>query len=203
MNLLTIKEFCTQADVKKAAVSRAVKAKNVVYFRGGNTKPIQIDADNQVNRAYIESMSAQRLTANMDDVIDGMVTILPADSEVDTETLESIKNDAARFAKHRADKERESVRKLKIQNKHLDAQYLEKDVIYNGLILYIDSIHSAIDRFFGVVVDDLGPRILAGGEVTPDIMQDSIDEGHKIIDDCKTQMLVKINQIVKDIEKKK
>ena len=201
MNLLSIKDFCILAGVKKAAITR-VKGKLVLYYRDGNTKPIQIDADNPVNKAYIESMNASRLNSSLDDAMQGVVTVLPPKGEIDTEMVESIKDDLSRYAKYRADKEKEAVKNLKIKNKHLDAQYLEKDVIYNGLILYIDSIHSAIDRFFGVVVDDLAPQILAAGEVTPGIMQASIDEGHKIIDECKLQMLLKINQIVKDIEKK-
>lgn len=201
MNLLTIKEFCDKAGVKKAAVSR-VKGTLVLYYRDGNTKPIQIDADNPVNRAYIESMNPSRLSSSIDDAMEANVTIIPAGGREDPEFTENLQDHMEQFAKGRAEKVKQEVKKLKIQNKHLDAQYLEKDVIYNGIILYLDSVHSAIDRFFGVVVDDLAPQILAAGEVTPSIMQASIDEGHKIIDECKNQFLVRINQIVKDIEKK-
>lgn len=203
MNLLTVKDFAEMAGVKKAAISRAKKALKVSYFRDGNTKPIQIDADDQLNRAYIESMNPSRMNNVIDEITESMVTVIPSDDDELSDLAEAVKDDLAKLAKGKADKVVQEVKKLKIQNKHLDAQYLEKDVIYNFVFLYFDVIHSAIDRFFGVVVDDLAPLILAAGEVTPAIMQSGIDEGHKIIDDCKNQMLLKINQIVKDIETKK
>lgn len=203
MNLLSVKELEEKAGVKKSAISRAVKSGNVKYYRDGNTKPKQIDADDPVNKAYIQSMNPARMSVAMDDITESMVTVLQPGEDELSELAESVKDDLAKLAKYKAEKEKESVKKLKIQNKHLDAQYLEKDVIYNGVILYIDSFHSAIDRYFGTVIDDLAVRILSAGEVTPEIFQTSIDEGHKIIDDYKNQMLVKINQIVKDIENKK
>jgi len=218
MNLVTIKEFGEIAKVKKAAISRAKKKKDIVYYGDGKTRPIKIDIDDPLNRNYINNQNTSRLSSSLNSNI-----LLPAvldnnnnkgkgpnkgdgddsNDDDDDDFTDGLILDQRRYVKGRADKIEKENTKLDIQNKHLDARYLDKETTLNVLIGYIDSFHSTIDRYFGNIVDDIGPSILAKGEVSVGVMQASVDLGHKLVDDAKNDFLNRLVDMLKEIETKK
>lgn len=197
MDLKNQLAFSKWAGVSANAINKALKPEDgrLEFFPG--TK--KIDCDSVKSQAFKAATNPQRLIKVLNGITEPTPNTIPAGEPEDLEeTTAEMSNDIQKYAKYRAGTEKQKEQNLKLKNKNLEGILVEKQVILTGALMYFDQIHQDLDRFFGTVMDDLAPRILAAGDCTPEIVQGSIDEGKRIVHEGKEEFLKRVANIIED-----
>ena len=196
MNLKNQKQTADWAGVSNNAVNKALKPNDgrLEFFPG--TK--KIDCDSVKAQAFKASTATQRHVNKLNTVTNPVTIIQPSEVHATTPQIsQEATNDLEKFAKHRAEKTKQEAKNVTLKNAHLEGTLVEKEVILTGALMYFDTLHQNLDRFFGTVLDNLAPKILASGDCTPSIAQEAIDEGKRILHEGKINFLSRVEDIIK------
>jgi hypothetical protein len=195
MKLVTVKEFVSISGVTKQAIySHLRKGERLQYYKGSN----QIDIEAPLTQAYLNNVPAQRLRKTTEPP-DGVLQMMPS-PQLDTyipENAEDIANAVEKYSKHRAEKEKQTADKLRMANEVRRGQLLEKTIVEEYIFLWIDRLHSNLDRMAGGFWDDLIRRVLLAGENKPEFKLEWKDRVKLIEHETKLECMERLTGIKK------
>lgn len=102
---------------------------------------------------------------------------------------------AARYMIARTSKIEQEDLKLKLQNARLRGELLDANVVYDGIFLYLDKLHSNLERMAGTFLNDIGYKIINAEEVSSDVKQEWVDGTLKQIDQAKKTIVKTLKTI--------
>jgi len=147
------------------AISKAIKTGRLEYHAGSKS----IDVDHPLSKAFLNNISPQRLRKTTEP-IDGVLQI-PHTAQQDSyvpENAEDIANAVEKYSKHRAEKEKQAAIKLKMQNAVTRSDLFESGLVENELFLYLDRVHSDLDRLSGATLEDVVRLAIIAGKLLPE-----------------------------------
>lgn len=195
MNLITKKEIAQLAGVSAPAISKAIKDGRLECYQGSK----QIDTDSPLARAYLNNIPLQRQNnvpslpgqqqanvdsgPNNDDLTQAVIKVQNA------EALNKV--EAAEFKRQqRIEKEmKNAVRRSDLLNYKKVDQYI---------FLYLDKLHSNLERLATSVLDDMSEKILESGSVRPEHRQIWKDAVKKSIHESVEQVKKRLKEIMDD-----
>lgn len=101
------------------------------------------------------------------------------------------------YLKARAEKEKETVIQKKLQNAKIRGDLLSREIVYTSIMMYLDKLHSNLERLSGSYLSDIGSDIVTAGNVTPAIRNRWRSGVMEQIDDAKKIIVKKIKEIEK------
>ena len=85
----------------------------------------------------------------------------------------------------------------KLKNAVRRGEYLKKESVYDDIMLYIDKLHSNIERLADSYLSDLGGQIVDAGKVMPEHRTKWKDEVMSQIDEAKRITMDRVKEIQK------
>ncbi len=102
------------------------------------------------------------------------------------------------YAKARAEKEKEIVIQKKLLNAKTRGELLDRESVYTSIIMYLDKVHSNLERLSDSYLSDVGSGIVTAGKVTPAIRNRWRSAVMEQIDDAKKMVVKKIKEIERE-----
>ena len=102
------------------------------------------------------------------------------------------------YLKARAEKERETVVQKKLQNARMRGELLDEKLVDKNIFMYLDKVHSNLERLGGSYLSDVGSAIVTAGSVTPEIIERWNNAILEQIDDAKKLIMKKLKEIKKE-----
>ena len=165
MELLNQTKFAAKAKVSKMAISKALKNKRLEYCDGSK----KIDVDSPLSQAFLNNISPQRMSNVLNPT--GGVLQLPNPGELSTyipDNAEAIAGTVEDYGKEKTKVAKETAIKLNLSNTTTRGHLLEYDLVEQYIFLWIDTLHSNLDRMSGGFWDDLARRLILAGENLPE-----------------------------------
>ncbi len=101
------------------------------------------------------------------------------------------------YLKARAEKEKETVIHKKLLNAKIRGDLLSREAVYTSIMMYLDKLHSNLERLSGSYLSDIGSDIVTAGKVMPAIRNRWRSGVMEQIDDAKKLVVKKIKEIEK------
>lgn len=220
MNLIKQSDFARILNISRQAVSFAVKNNTIPSVPSGKRKLIDLD-DDEVKK-YMNAENPQRHTPQLNEkkgVTQGEKNIQKKtnnDSRGKAEACGKKKKQQISIpgngqgeyfdkTKHlekyliaRAEKEAENAIKAKLINAKIRGEMLVREIVYDTIFLYLDKLHSNLERLADSYLSDTGAMIVTAGAVTPAIRSIWRNEVLKQIDDTKKRCMEKIKEIERE-----
>lgn len=114
------------------------------------------------------------------------------------ETLEKL---GERYDIAKTGKMEEQEQKLKLENARIRGELVDREKVYNNIFMYLDKLHSNLERLADSFLSDLGPLMVDAGKVMPEHRESWHDEVLSQIDETKKGMVKMLKKIEKDQSK--
>jgi transcriptional regulator with XRE-family HTH domain len=222
--LLSMTDFSKLCGVSRQAVSKAVKNGLLDVVLSGKLKKIDKNVYKSVR--YLKSFAKERKSETRkirdkiiknnsispkkinkkgkkkvkDDIIEEKektVSItLPKNNGNQKEIAELIKL-ANRLEYAKTEKMEQQAISEKLKNARLRGELIDREMVYNNVFLYLDKLHSNLERLADSFLSDLGGRIIDKGKVTPKFRSIWKNEIMSQIDETKKTIVKQIKSIAK------
>ena len=114
------------------------------------------------------------------------------------ETLEKL---GERYDIAKTGKMEEQEQKLKLENARIRGELVDREKVYNNIFMYLDKLHSNLERLADSFLSDLGPLMVDAGKVMPEHRESWHDEVLSQIDETKKGMVKMLKKIEKEQSK--
>ena len=112
--------------------------------------------------------------------------------------METIEGLAERYNAAKTGKIEQQEQELKLKNARIRGELVDREKVYNNIFMYLDKLHSNLERLADSFLSDLGPLIADAGKVMPEHRESWKDEVLSQIDESKTGMVKMLNKIEKE-----
>jgi len=222
MNLVTQSEFARIVGVSKQAIFTAIKKNQLTIIIEGKKKRVNLNG--KKTKLYMQSGNPERSDAlrkianpkaNQQPKIKGkkqpgkkkVITKekkKPGKKELKINPAESgNENDESfgyslTYLKARAEKEKETVIHKKLLNAKIRGDLLSEELVNKNIFMYLDKVHSNLERLSGSYLSDVGSAIVTAGLVTPEIRNRWRNGIMEQIDDAKNIIMKKLKDIKRE-----
>lgn len=219
MNLVKQSDFARLLNISRQAVNLAINNNTIPTVMSGKRKLIDLD-DEQVKK-YMNAANPQRHSPQLNeknrvgkggvgsqkklnDTGKSKARVTASGKKIQ---LSTPGNGQGHFDKEshlekyliaRAEKEAENAIKAKLINAKIRGEMLVRETVYNAIFLYLDKLHSNLERLADAYLSDVGSMIITAGSVTPKIRAIWRDEVLKQIDDTKKACMKKLKEIERE-----
>lgn len=222
MNLVSQSEFARIIGISKQAIFTAIKKNQLTIVIDGKKKKVNLNG--KKTKLYVNANHKQRFDdlqkivktkSKKPPKIKGKKEVSkkkavteskkkPARKELVIETAEPGNEEDESFEysltylKARAEKEKETVIHKKLLNAKIRGELLSRESVYTSIMMYIDKVHSNLERLADSYLSDTGSDIVTAGKVTPAIRNRWRSGVMEQIDDAKKTVIKKIEEIEKE-----
>jgi len=222
MNLVSQSEFARIIGVSKQAIFTAIKKNQLTIIIDGKKKRVNLNG--KKTKLYMQSGNPERSDAlrkianpkaNQQPKIKGkkqpgkkkVITKekkKPGKKELKINPAESgNENDESfgyslTYLKARAEKEKETVIHKKLLNAKIRGDLLSEELVNKNIFMYLDKVHSNLERLSGSYLSDVGSAIVTAGLVTPEIRNRWRNGIMEQIDDAKNIIMKKLKDIKRE-----
>ncbi len=205
MNTITPAELARRARVSKQAIHKAITSGLIPFTGEGRRK--RINPEDPAVVVYITDPSHQRETA-AENWPKKQVKPAPPSQIREPKPIESTPPSEKQERKsrkppptHSSDPDAAEIKRrtqiAEMRKKELVAAHLERlllpvDFLEDKVFRYLSKLHSNIERAAGVGIDEIGPKIIEAGEVTPAHIEEFTNVVLKIIHETKLGIIREI-----------
>lgn len=166
MNLLTVPQFVELSGVSKQAIYNHLRKGEKLRYSNGSKK---IDLDDPLTRAYLDNPSSQRQSNILNDPEAALEIIDPSgQTALSTRKKNELANKYGDAADEKARVDRARAEQLEMKNAVMRAELYKADLVEQYLFLYLDRLHSNLDRLSGSTLADVVRQAIIDGELKPD-----------------------------------
>ena len=115
--------------------------------------------------------------------------------------METIEGLAERYNAAKTGKIEQQEQALKLTNARIRGELVDREKVYNNLFMYLDKLHSNLERLADSFLSDIGPLMVDAGKVMPEHRESWKDEVLSQIDESKTGMVKMLSKIEKEQSK--
>ena len=206
MNLVTRADFARLCGVKAQSIGTAIKKGQLNVVNDG--KRGKIDIDDYKSACYRNNLNAQRTSPPEDDekppsdlIVDPRLMsdqeILNSDNAALAKQREEILLLTKRVDVARTERLEEQALSEKLKNAKMRGELISREVVYDSLFVYLDLLHSNIERLADSFLSDVGGRIIDSDGVTPEIRHAWKNEVLSQIDSTKKEIVKKLKKAEK------
>lgn len=178
---LSQRKYAEFVGVSLSTIQQAIKKGKINYSKESGINP-----NLKKNKIYASSIDRAHQKTKL--IESGIIERSP-DSDID--------HFGVKYATKRLRKlELESV-KLEIQNAKMRGDLIERDIVYNEVLLFVDKQFNAIDRSLNTVLEEIVPKILSRGELTNKDREAALNEIAKARESSRKQIIKKIEEAIK------
>lgn len=118
--------------------------------------------------------------------------------DIPKKELKELLNLSARYEKARTGKIEEQEQKLKLENARIRGELVDREKVYNHLFLYLDKLHSNLERLADSYLSDILPLAIDAGKISPEHRNVWHDEVLSQIDETKNGIVKMLKKIEKE-----
>lgn len=226
MNLTTKTELARLCGVTKQAIGDAIKRGSLEQIGEGRKAKIDIDAYKTIQ--YIKNNNSQRKSLAhkiikktkiekspikkckskvkhekqiKDEVIEEQeesISITIPKKNGHGKEVEELIEIARRLEIAKMEKMEQQAIGEKLKNARIRGEQIDRELVYNNLFLYLDKLHSNIERLADSFLSDVGGRIVDSKKVLPEHRHTWKNEVMKQIDESKNEIVKRIKNIEKN-----
>ncbi len=165
MGLLTKAEFSQLAGVSPPAISKQLREGKLEEENGTG----RINTDHPLSRAYLQRVPPQRQSKVFDNASKAIEIIDPSGQSVlSARKKNEVANAIMDVSDERARVQRATAEKIEMQNAVRRSELYESELIDTQLFLYLDRVHSNLDRLSGSTLDDIVRLAIIEGKLLPE-----------------------------------
>ena len=218
--LFTKSDFARHVGVTRQSINGAVKRGQIVVE--GEGREARIDTDNYINSQYIHNRTKnqrkgpaekialeakkegkrrrerQKKTEQKEIITESSdsISITIPKGNGHSDSIEDLIEIAERLEIAKTQKMEEQVVSERLKNAKMRGDLVDKELIYNRIFLYLDKLHSNLERLADSYLSDLGGRIVDAEKVLPEHRMEWKNEVMSQIDAAK----IEISQRIRDVQ---
>jgi hypothetical protein len=190
VNLLTQKQFAELAKISSTAVTKARKKGRCEHYNG----TVKYNVDAPLNQAFLNDLNPARIKEVQRDII-----VSPDEELLDIQKKNLKAGD--KLQREKAELTKQQRIKVELQNAVRRSELLEYSLVDKYIFLYLDRLHSNLERMTGAYFDDLVRKVQADGP-QPEHKQEWKDLSKTAIHEAKQKIMELLEEITKEQAKK-
>ena len=192
MKLMFQNKFAELAGISAPAVSKAIREKRLECYHG--TK--KINRDCPLSKAFLNNISPQRMSSALEKNIKASDITYPGEESADNEGSDDVSQETKEdYGKQRTKLSKEQTIKLKLQNAQTRGELMQDSLVEEYLFLYLDKLHSTLDRMGSAALTDIGRKILTAGDIKPEHRQAWKDLVKGVVHGAKLEIMERLDDV--------